>query len=120
MKIRSNDQINFQAKISSQFENFMRSYINHGEKRIQNNYKLNKKIADLDNYGYDEYTINLVSKYISWGNEYSLVATKDGQNIKNGIFITKRNSVKQVINYFLKMNKRQFTNQMKKNHIYHE
>ena len=87
-----NYQPKFQAKISPKFEKFMRDYINNGKNRIQNHYKLNKKIASYEKYGFDDYSINLTTKYISWGSEYSLVATKDGDDISKGIFLIKKNS----------------------------
>lgn len=114
----TNAQPNFQAKVSPQFEKFMRSYINCGQNRIKNNYKLNQKLTDFEKYGYSDYTINLANKSVAWGNEYSLVATKEGQEIKDGIFLIKKNSVKQIINTFLNMNKNYLNKLMKKNHKY--
>ena len=111
-------QQSFRAAISPNFERFMRSYLNNGKNRLQNNYRLNNKLEDYKKYGYDEYTINLVNKPVAWGNEYSLVATKEGQNIEDGIFLIKKNSVKQIIDTFLNMNKNYFKKLMFRNHNY--
>ena len=107
---------NFQAKISPSFEKFMRSYINNGQNRIQRNYMLNKKLADFERYGFDEYTVNLVTSNKSWGNEYALVSTKDGQELKKGIFLLKRNNARGIIETFLHFRKNEFVRLMKKNH----
>ena len=120
MKIESNtySQPKFCAKISPKFERFMLDYINNGKNRLQNNYKLNKKLEDFSRYGFDDYTVNLVNKPVAWGNEYSLVATKEGQEVKDGILLIKKNSVKQIINTFLNINKNYFKKLMKINHKY--
>ena len=120
MKVELNSckNINFHAKVSPQLEKVLRSYINQGGNRLKNNYKLNTKIAEFDKYGYDEYTMNLVSKYNSMGNEYSLVVTKEGQNIKDGICLSKKSSMRELVNYFLNIRKNQFINKMENGYIY--
>ena len=119
VNLDTNVQPSFQAKISPKFEKFMRSYINNGQNRLQNNYKLNQKIADYEKYGFDDYTINLANKNVALWNEFSLVATKEGQDVKNGIFLIKKNSVKQIINTFLRIDKNYLNKLMKKNRKYH-
>ncbi len=106
----------FQAKISPSFEKFMRSFINNGSNRIQKNYMLNKKLADFERYGFNDYTVNLVTIHKSWGNEYSLVSTKEGQELKKGIFLLKKNSAKGIIETFLHFRKNEFVRLMKKNY----
>jgi len=111
-------EMNFKAQISPEFEKFMRSYINYGGERLKNNYRLNQKIADLNQFGYDNYTINLANKLLAWGNEYSLVATKNGQNLKDGIVIAQKNSVKSIIKSFLYMTKGFFKYKIMQNQKY--
>lgn len=113
----SNAEINFKAKVSPKFESFMRNYLSQGGKRIKNNMLLNSRIANFEKYGYDEYTVNLTTKYISWGNEYSLVVTKEGQKLSEGACIATKNSAKNIVFYFLYMKKQLFKSLMQRKGI---
>lgn len=108
----------FQAKISPKLEKFARDYINYGKNRIKNNYKLNKKLAEIERFGYDNYTINLTKKPIGWGNEYALIAIKDDADTGRGIYITKRNSTKGIIDSLLKLKRNDFNYRMRRNEMY--
>lgn len=108
----------FKANISPRFEKFMRDYINCGTNRLQRNCKLNKKLGDLKNFGYDDYFIHLVDKPVSWGKEFILVASKNPQTTTDAIFLLKAGSLNKMINIFLDMNKNKFKWLMKKNNKY--
>lgn len=116
--LNNNYQPNFQAKISPTFENFLRNHFNNGSNRIQNNYRLTQKIAEYGTFGYRDYTLNLMKKNIGFGNEYAIVATKTEQTINEGIVITKKNSIKQIIEDFFSMTKNRLNRYMHKRRIY--
>ena len=112
MRIESN-QPAFGAKVDEKFVNAMRGYINHGENRLKNNYKLNQKIETYDSFGHDDYTVQLHQKYTAMGTEYALKAVKDGENPDNAIVLAKRNSFRAIVNKFLHINRSEFNGRLK-------
>jgi hypothetical protein len=113
-----NMNTNFQAKVSPQLEKFMRGFINQGGNRIKNNYRLSSRIEEFNTFGFDEYTINLATKSTGTGMQYSLVATKNGQDIKEGTCLSRKSSIREIVTYFLNIRKNQFINKMQNNNIY--
>lgn len=116
MKVEFNtsSQPNFQAKVAPRFINMMQSYINNGSNRIKNIYELNSKIEEINKkFGYNNYTIELVTNSTATGNNYSLVAVKDGKTINDGILILKYTSFRNLLNTFLEFKKKKFSDKMK-------
>ncbi len=109
-----NIQPSFQARISPRFEKFMRSYINNGKNKLENTHKLNSKLEQINNFGYDNYTIELINKNVSYGKEYYLAAVPDGAPIKDAILIDKKENVWKIINSLLNMRKSKFVYKINK------
>ena len=106
----------FQAKVSQRFVNSMRGFINNGENRLKNNYKLTQKLEEYSKYGYDNYTIEMHQKYSAYGQEYRLIAVKDGDTAENGAILTPSPyySYRKIFNRFMNITKYDFNNLMKK------
>jgi hypothetical protein len=86
----------------------MRYYINNHPNRLKNNYRFNSQIETISNFGFDNFTIDLVKKIKGWTVEYSLVAIKDGAKDGHGTVLTRRGTYKQILEVFLNIDKRQF------------
>ena len=114
-KINKSDIV-FNAKVSQKFINSMRGYVNNGNNRLKNNYKLTKKIEDYAKFGYDDYTIIMEQKSGSLGYEYSLYAVKDGYDITDGINLTPKpyTSYRKIFKRFMQITEYDFNNLMRK------
>lgn len=108
-------EINFNAKVSERFVKSMRGYVNSGSNRLQNNYKLTQKLEEYADFGYDNYTVEMVQKSGPLGFEYKLFAVKDGDSIDNGLVLTKASytSYRKIFQRFMTLNKHDFNNIMK-------
>ena len=95
----------FQAKVDDKFVNAVRGFINSGENRLKNNYKLNKKLEDVSKFGYDNYTVKMEKTVKSTGNEYVLKAVKDGRDFEDGAFLGQRYSFRKIAELFLKLSR---------------
>lgn len=106
---------NFNAKVSPKFINAMRGFINGGENRLKNNYRLNNKIQDYANFGYDNFTIELVQLKRFSNNDYFIIASEHDKKANEGIFLAKRRTFRQATEKFLSIRKHEFDILMKKN-----
>ena len=114
--LNTNQQPIFQAKVSPRFVNMMQSYINNGENRLKNNYRLNTKLEEItQNFGYDNHTIELVTNFNSLGRTYTMLAVKDDSKQNNGIFIIQRPTFKKLLEAFFNLRKNYFIYKMKRN-----
>ena len=111
----SSTQPNFQAKVSQRFINSMRGYINHGENRLQNNYKLNQKLEQYASFGHNDYTVEMHQKEASSWYEYFLIAVRDGETPDKGIVLAKRGSYRGIFKKFMTMRRCEFNSCFKKN-----
>ena len=109
-------EINFYAKVSPRFVNSMRGYINNGSNRLQNNYKLTKKIEEYARFGYDDYTIEMRQKSGPLGFEYKLYAVKDDEDASKEVVLTKKHytAYSKIFNRFMNLNEHDFKNIMRK------
>ena len=113
--LNTNIQPNFQARVSPRFVKFMQSYINNGRNRLQNTYKLNSKLEQIDKFGYDNYTIELINRDVKYGGkEFILAAIPDGASFKEAVFIDKKANAWKIINSLLNMGKSSFTKRMRR------
>lgn len=112
VKLNTNNQTNFQAKISPKFEKIMRYHINKSPNKLKNNYRLNKKIAEFNEWGYDNYTVELLENYAGWGRKYAMMCVPEGVETQKGIFIDKQYTVRDVVKRFLSIKKGEFINIM--------
>ena len=103
-------QPTFQAKVSERFINSMRGYINHGENRLQNNYKLTQKLEQYASFGHDDYTVEMHQKEASSWYEYLLIAVRDGETPDKGIVLAKTGSYKGIFKKFMTMRRWDFNN----------
>ncbi len=108
----------FGANFTKEFTDFAHSYINTKPNRLKNNYIFNRKIEEFKNFGYDYLTIGLYQKSVSCGIKHSLVALKDGQDLKEGIVICSKTSLKYLLNDFLNMTKKEFITKLHINKKY--
>lgn len=108
-------EVSFNAKVSDKFVNSLRRYINSGSNRLQNNYKLTKKIEEYATFGYDNYTVEMRQKSGPLGFEYRLFAVKDGDSSEKGLVLTKSSysTYRKIFQRFMTLNKRDFKNIMK-------
>ena len=95
----------FQARTDQRFINAMQSFINNGENRLKNNYKLHKKISDLSSCGFADYTIKMQKYETVLGSEYVLRAVNDGDVFDNGSLLAKKTSFRKITENFLKLSK---------------
>lgn len=107
MRIELN-QPTFGVNIDPKFENAMRGFINSGENRLKNNYRLNQKIETYKGFGHEDYTVQLHKRYSAWGTDYFLKAVRDGEDPDNAIILAKRNSFRKIVEKFLKINGSEF------------
>ena len=105
MRVDFNSQQAFGVNVDPKFVNAMRGFMNSGENRLKNNYKLSKKIEEYANFGFDDYTMQLNQKYTAWGTEYTIKAVRDGENSENAAVIAKRTSFRKIVEKFLKINR---------------
>ena len=98
----------FNAKVSPRFIKSMQGYFNNGPNRLQNNYRLNEKIAEYASFGRDDFTIEMRQKSGALGFEYSLVAVRDGEEYDRGIILATRTAYRKIVNKFMNMNKGEF------------
>lgn len=113
VELNTNSQTNFQAKVSQRFINSMRGYVNHGENRLQNNYKLTKKLEQYTNFGHDDYTVEMHQKEASSWYEYFLIAVRDGETPDKGIVLAKRGSYRGIFKKFMQMRRCEFNSYFK-------
>lgn len=110
-----NVQPSFQAKVADRFVKSMRGFVNGGENRLKNNYRLTQKIEEYAKFGYDDYTVELHQKMGSLGVEYRLVAVKDGESAADGIVLTKPyNAYRKAFYGFMNMKRYDFYRLMNK------
>ena len=117
-KIQNNNYNNsFKAKVSQRFVNSMRGFINNGPNRLKNNHRLSKKLEDYaTKYGYEDYTVHMQQSQGPLGSEYRLIAVKDGDDISNGIVLTKNpyTSYRKIFLRFMELSSYDFNNIMRK------
>jgi len=109
------NQPNFKAKVSERYVNSMRKFINNGPNKLKLNHLLTKKIEEYSTFGYDNYTIFMQQNRGPFGNEYRLLAVKDGDYIENGVLLTKRpfDAYFKIFRRFMTLTKFDFNNIMK-------
>lgn len=110
MKVQFNtQQPTFQANVDEKFVNAMRGFINSGQNRLKNNYKLNSKIEEFSGLGYNDYTIRLEQKYHAIGTEYKLKAVSNDKEV----VLANRSSFRKIVEEFLNFDKHKFKSKMR-------
>ena len=115
INIEQQSQSTFCAKVTPRFVNSMRGFINRGSNRLKNNYLLDTKLKEYENFGYNDYTVELNQISGPLGFEYILRAVKDGQNSEDGVILAKRSSYRKIFERFMNYKKYDFCNKIKAN-----
>ena len=105
-------QPNFQAKVSKKFI----SYANNAFKRDIKNPTLktnfDKKVAEFENFDYDDYIIKYVRKDIAGKRYHQLIAVRPSMDDYQGAILTSKDKFRKVIEKFTHINKHEFTTKM--------